>query len=86
MLSAVAFTCEAYDAGPDTPDSLIGACFVELADGKCPSRAVCAERMSAERQRTYRRIQELGADGGAGYEWLADEFTRPDQLLGGPDS
>jgi hypothetical protein len=59
-----------------------------LGERVCRDLAECAGTMAAQRQRVYRRIQELSAGAGgetgeaAGY--LESVFTRPEQLLGGP--
>lgn len=63
-------------------------CFISGTDGKraCATPRTCAEVMSAERQRVFRRISELAAQGDEAGEFLAGEFTSPDQLLGGEDA
>src|ERR1019366_2498027 len=41
--------------------------------------------MTAERQRVSARISELAAEGRPDFEYLAETFGRPGQLLGGED-
>jgi hypothetical protein len=76
------FNCTAY--GPEGRD--LGAlCFFsgELGSRACADLAECRERMAAERQRVFARIQELAADGDEVGIYLAGEFTSPEDLLGG---
>ena len=78
------FSCEAY--GPEA--AAAGAlCFVagELGERVCPSLDWCRATMAAERRRLFQRIQELAAEGDETAIYLAGEFTRPEQLLGGED-
>lgn len=70
--------CEAY--GPELPDQ----CFVALVAGHCADAQQCAETMAAERVRLFDRIHALAAAGEEPWRTLADEFTAPEQLLGGP--
>ena len=60
-------------------------CFVSGALGKrvCASQAACRDVMAAERRRVFRRIQEGAADGQPDMAYLAEEFSDPEQLLGG---
>lgn len=77
-----AFDCTAY--GPD--GAIFGAlCFFsgELGSRACADAAECRQRMAAERQRVFARIQELAADGDEVGIYLAGEFTSPEDLLGG---
>lgn len=69
----VEWVCEAY-AGSDVDD-----CFM-AAVAECADADECSQRMRAERQRVFRRLQELGARGGE-YADLVDEFASPDELL-----
>lgn len=39
--------------------------------------------MAAERQRVFRRISELAAEGDPAAGFLEGQFANPDQLLGG---
>lgn len=74
--------CEAY--GPDGAG--FGAlCFVsgELGRRVCDDPAECHQVMTAERQRVFRRISEMAADGSETGVLLEGEFTSPKQLLGG---
>jgi hypothetical protein len=76
------FDCTAY--GPEGRD--LGAlCFFsgELGSRACADLAECRERMAAERQRVFARIQELAADGDETGIYLAEQFTSPEDLLGG---
>ena len=75
------FVYEAY--GPDIAD--VGAvCFFSgnSASGSALTSASAAA-MAAERRRVFRRINELAAAGNADMAYLAEEFARPEQLLGG---
>jgi hypothetical protein len=60
--------------------------FAEVNARVCASQAACSETMAAERQRVWRRINELAAGGDATGEFLAGEFTDPGQILGGGDA
>jgi hypothetical protein len=76
------FACEAY--GPD--GATFGAlCFRSGETGKrvCADLPECHAVMTTERQRVYRRISELAAGGDETMAFLAEEFTRPEHLLGG---
>lgn len=77
--------CEAY--GPEA--AAFGAlCFVSGEPGRrvCASQLECAMVMGAERQQIWQRINELAAAGDETAAYLAGVFTRPEQLLGGPDT
>lgn len=77
--------CEAY--GPKGRE--LGAlCFVSGEPGKraCASRDECHRVMTAERERVFQRIQEGAAAGDPDMVYLAGEFTRPGQLLGGAEA
>jgi hypothetical protein len=81
---AAAWDCEAY--GPEIAG--IGAvCFRagELGKRVCAGPGECHTAMTAERQRVYGRISELAAEGRPDFEYLAETFGRPGQLLGGED-
>lgn len=74
--------CEAY--GPEVAE--VGAvCFVsgELGKRVCGHLDECQEVMAAERRRVFRRISELAATGDPAMAFLEEEFTNPEQLLGG---
>jgi hypothetical protein len=60
-------------------------CFVSGALGKrvCGSQAACREVMTAARRRVFSRIQEGAAAGDPDMAYLAEEFSGPEQLLGG---
>lgn len=80
---AVSWDCVAY--GPD--GAKVGAlCFVAgHGERRCESRSECAETVGREQQRVFRRINEMAAHGDEVGMILAEEFTRPDQLLNGDD-
>lgn len=67
--------CEAY--GPDLPGEM---CFFE-ATSRCGTEGECRDRMAGERQRVFRRIQELGAHGDPVWADLSEDFANPDELL-----
>jgi hypothetical protein len=72
--------------GPDGAE--FGArCFVsgELGERVCADLGECRRVMAAERRRVFARIQELAAQGDETAAYLAEEFTRPEQLLGGSE-
>jgi hypothetical protein len=77
--------CEAYGPGGQAAGAL---CFVSPETGKrvCASRSECAAVMKAERIRAYNRISEAAAAGDPSAIELAEIFSSPDQLLGGPGS
>jgi len=79
--------CEAY--GPDAAAVLVAAgrpaCFVADAFGRpCRGPGECAALMAAERRRVFQRVNELAAAGDPVAVYLAETFSGPDQLLGGP--
>lgn len=67
--------CTAY--GPDVP----ALCFFEQVSEPCPDLGTCRERMRGERQRVYRRMNELAAHGDQVMSDLVDDFASPDALL-----
>lgn len=74
--------CEGY--GPEGRE--FGAlCFIagDLGKRACNSQAACAEAMAAERRRVFRRISERAAAGDPTAAYLEQEFTNPEQILGG---
>lgn len=76
--------CEAY--GPE--GTKVGAlCFLsaDLGARVCRTEGECRDQMAGERQRVFGRIGELAAAGDPVGEFLAAEFTSPDQLLGGDE-
>lgn len=84
-MSAGAFTCEAY--GPEIAE--IGAvCFFSGDLGKriCSDQDECRWLMAAERRRVFRRMSELAASGDEAAAYLEQEFSSPDQILGGEDA
>jgi hypothetical protein len=78
-----AWACHAYGEGPC---ALL--CFFQESHRACRTEQECDVRMVVERERLYRVIQERAAadpdDQAAAY--LAEQFTAPTQLLGGPDA
>lgn len=74
--------CEAY--GPEGREH--GAlCFFSEGARVCATAAECSSRMAGERGRVFGVIRELAEAGDPVGEYLAGEFTSPDQLLGGGD-
>ncbi len=73
--------CDAY--GPDGRE--FGAlCFIaDLGERLCLFPAVCHMVMAAERQRVYRRISELAAQGHPEFAELEAAFPDPGKLLSG---
>lgn len=71
--------CTAY--GPEV--RAVGALcfFAELNERMCGSLEECRTKMTAERQRVFRRISELSAAGDPAAVHLEGEFSSPDQLL-----
>lgn len=75
--------CEAY--GPEGKQH--GAlCFFSEGTRVCRTAAECSERMTGERRRVFGVITEGAAAGDPVMTMLAEEFTSPDQLLGGPEA
>lgn len=80
--AAAAWDCEAY--GPE--GTKIGAlCFVagELGERVCGTAGECSGRVGGERQRVFRRINELAATGRPDFEYLAAAFPTPEHMLSG---
>jgi len=72
--------CEAY--GPE--GTAIGVlCFFSEHGRKCRDQEQCHRDMTAERGRVFGRIHQLAATGDPVMKDLAEQFTRPEQLLGG---
>lgn len=71
--------CAAY--GPEGP----ALCFVERVAGPCASAQQCRTQMASERQRLFRRINELAANGDPLMAAISDEFTDPSALLNATD-
>lgn len=77
--------CEAY--GPEGRRLRALCFFADAGHRVCESPEDCHEAMTLERQRVFRRINELAAGGSPDFEFLSDEVTTPAQLLdGGQDS
>lgn len=76
------FDCDAYGADGREVGAL---CFLsgELGKRVCATLDECRQVMSAERQRVFRRIQEGAAAGNPDMAHLAEEFSSPEQILGG---
>lgn len=76
--------CHAYFGKDDDPDELPSElrdlCFFQEIE-RCTTEPQCLSRMESERQRVFRRINELAAAGNPTGEFLEGEFTSPDQLL-----
>ncbi len=71
--------CQAYGPEPAASGAL---CFrAEPGQRRCADAAECARTMTAERQRVFRRINELAAQGDPDMAYLADEFASPAQIL-----
>lgn len=80
------FNCEAYDR-PDEelPPPMQGLCFFQAVK-ECWSRSECSTRLAAERDRVFLRLKEMAEDGDPVGEYLMEEITHPEQMLGGPRS
>jgi hypothetical protein len=82
--SGTDWPCVAY--GPE--GLAAGArCFRSAEPGErvCSSRAECEDVMTAERQRVFRRINELAATGDPDFEALDAAFPSPADLLNAGD-
>lgn len=75
--------CEAY--GPEALEHGARCFFSEMWDRDCIDPEDCGARMTAERRRVFQRIQEMAAAGDPTAALLAEDFTSPEQLLGGDD-
>ncbi len=75
--------CEAY--GPPAREAGTLCFFAPLGKRECISRAVCSVAIAAERQRVFRRMNEMAAHGDEAGAFLAETFTNPEQILGGGD-
>jgi hypothetical protein len=85
VLDAAPFDCEAYGAEGAAHGAL---CFVagEVGARVCANFRQCAATMRAARQQLFDRIQQRAATGDPIGVALAEQFTRPEQLLGGDDA
>ena len=74
--------CEAYGEEGMEHGAL---CFIasELHTRFCISQQACHEIVQTERRRVFDRIHEQAQAGDPVAQMLAEEFTSPDQLLGG---
>lgn len=82
--ASATWDCEAYG----TEGKAVGAlCFLsgELGERVCRTEGECRDQMAGERRRVFGRINELAAAGEPDFEYLAAQFTSPDQLLGGDE-
>jgi hypothetical protein len=77
------FTCDAYGPDPEVRAAGARCFFAEPGKRVCASLAECREKMTAERQRVWQRIQDGAARGEPDMVFLAGEFSGPEQLLGG---
>lgn len=76
--------CEAY--GPELAElTEIGdLCFFAEARGRgCTDADECHRLMAPRRQQLLQRINEMAAHGDEAGVYLAEQFTHPEQLLGG---
>ena len=83
LAGGAGWDCEVY--GP--AGRQVGAlCFMAGEPGtrSCLSPDYCAAIMAVERRRVFQRIQEQAAAGDPLAIWLAQQFSDPGQLLGGP--
>lgn len=78
---AAAWDCEAYGPKGRAAGAL---CFISEPGWRCPNPGTCHLVMAAQRRWVFRRIRELAAAGDEAAVFLAQVFTHPDQLLGGP--
>ena len=77
--------CDAYGP-PDPGVTDWPLCFFAGSGRACATHDVCATRMADERRRVYATIQDGASRGDETMQYLAQQFTSPDQLLGGPGS
>jgi hypothetical protein len=77
------FDCTAY--GPKGREIHALCFFAASGTRSCASLEECREKMTAERQRVWQRIQDGAARGEPDMVYLAGEFQGPEQLLGGGD-
>ena len=73
--------CEAY--GPKGTEIGVLCFFADHGERECADLDECHRAMAEERQRVFRRMNELAARGDEAATHLAGEFTHPEQLLGG---
>lgn len=82
-----AWACEAY--GADVPAPLVGVCFVEAAQPRCPGPRTCHAVMTLERQRLWDRLHQQAygpdPDAAAVARQVLAGLTGPDELLGGAE-
>ena len=75
------WACTAY--GPEGRAANALCFFAGSGKRTCASLAECREKMTAERRRVWQRIQDGAARGDPDMVYLAQEFSGPEQLLGG---
>lgn len=75
--------CEAY--GLDAADAGALCFFAPQGERVCEDLIECRGKMAAERRRVFERINDLAAAGDETAQYLAQEFSSPDQLLGGTE-
>lgn len=73
----VAWPCTAYGSEAQQ------RCFFTV-NGVCDDLVECHSRMTCERRRVYRFIQEQAAAGDEAFVVLAERYTTPDALKRGP--
>jgi hypothetical protein len=83
-MTAADWDCEAY--GPEGREHDALCFFADAGQRGCLTQAVCRQLMAYERQRLFRRMNEMAAHGNETAAFLAEEFARPEQILGGGDS
>jgi hypothetical protein len=76
--------CSAY--GPEGRQCDALCFFADPGKRSCASPEECREKMTAERQRVWQRIQDGAARGEPDMAYLAGEFASPEQLLGGGET
>lgn len=79
------FVCEAYP--PEAADYGALCFFADRGKRNCATREECATAVAGARQVMFQRMQELAANnpGDETWEYLAETFTSPGQILGGGD-
>lgn len=82
---ADAWVCEAYP--PEAADYGALCFFADRGTRNCGTAEECAASVAAARQVLFQRMNELAAhnDGDETWQYLAETFTSPGQLLGGGD-
>lgn len=73
--------CEAY--GSEGTAIGVLCFFSDHGERTCADQDECHRAMAAERQRVFRRMNELAAAGDEAGTLLSEEITHPEQMLGG---